>query len=211
MPWRKMRANKRGHMTEECLLCAALANSASQSPQPCNRPIFETDLFTVMPAVGPLLPGHVMAVSKHHFPSLASMGELGIKGYLHLVDALRAKWPHLMVNVLETEHGGIGAVGPGPCVVHTHVNLLPNACQYANVLEGHLTLLNKTTDLRDLERVQGSYFFMKVESDVVVYTGANGQSQLVRRLIALAEGRDDWNWAIFSQDEWLDETNHMWR
>lgn len=165
----------------------------------------------VFPAVGPLFPGHVMVVSREHFPSLATMGINGLTQYRHLTDLLRTKYPTMTSDLLEIEHGGVESQTVGPCISHTHVNLIPFGRRFAAVLDGKVPLLSRSCNMLDVLSVTGPYFFVRCGDDVAIYQDSVGQSQLVRRLIGEACDRTDWNWVIFPQDAWINETLAMWK
>lgn len=199
-------------MDEQCALCEAIEDSLKDPGKRalCNTPIVENDLFVILPSVGPLFPGHIMAVSKHHYPSLAAMGHLGVDAYLDVLELLRKRSPRLLDLLLETEHGGVSGGRAGPCIVHTHVNLIPGATKFAGILDGTLPLMEVSQDLHSLIGVGESYFFTRTGEETRFYSGLTGESQLVRRLIATAQNRDDWNWAIFEKEPWIVETLRMW-
>ena len=63
-----------------CALCSAVADATRYTePFLYNSKLFESDRFVVVPSLGPLVPGHVMIVSKEHRESLASVGPAALK------------------------------------------------------------------------------------------------------------------------------------
>lgn len=199
-----------GAVGDGCLLCEALKDSTSDAPEVWNRVILDTTMFSVLPAIGPLVPGHVMVVSKTHHPSLAAMGMPGLNGYEEVLTALRDRWPHLTNDLLEAEHGGVPAVKAGPCIIHTHINILPLASNYLNILDKELSVVCEGSKLSTILERKSPYFLMRSGSLLRLYDGRGGQSQLVRRAISELQGRVDWNWAIYPREDWIRETVAMW-
>lgn len=193
----------------QCLLCDALTNGATPEAEAFNRPLFESDEYVVIPALGPLLPGHVMVVSKRHFASLASMGPGGIASYEKIFEELRRLWPEFMYDALEAEHGGVTSVKNGPCIMHTHVNIIPGAGRFLKILDGKLPRLD-IKDLSSISDVTTPYFYMRANGETVLYNGNQGQSQIVRRLILERLNQDDWNWAVYPRMDMVNETIKLW-
>jgi ATP adenylyltransferase len=109
-----------------CALCVAVRDATWDTPSFLyNRKLLETDQFVVLPSVGPLVPGHVMVVSKTHSYSLSSMGADAVSEYDALAARLRTA-PFLRNGVpLEAEHGSTADDKAGACVIHTHVHWVP--------------------------------------------------------------------------------------
>ena len=77
-------------MNEDCRLCATVAGrQATYSRRNIeNTILLKTQNFIVVPALGPLISGHVLIVSTLHFPSIASMGIEAIVEYEKIVGLL---------------------------------------------------------------------------------------------------------------------------
>lgn len=64
-------------MKEECTLCRIVDERRGAQRPLYDTHLLETPTFVVIPAVGPVRPGHVMVVSRSHIPNLASMAPTG--------------------------------------------------------------------------------------------------------------------------------------
>src|SRR5260370_20018224 len=93
-------------MASDCTLCKVVdAGLVNQ------RPVYDTQLtgttsFLVIPAVGPVRPGHVMVVSRSHVSNLASMPSAALVEYNELVRTVSRDDAHGLRDVLDAEHGG---------------------------------------------------------------------------------------------------------
>lgn len=114
--------------TDDCALCRALGRDtclADSFPRPENTPLMVTEQFVVIPCIGPLAIGHVMVVSRKHFPSLAAMGPNAVREYDTIVAAVKGMDAYQGTNLLEAEHGATESDSGGACVSHTHLQLIP--------------------------------------------------------------------------------------
>jgi hypothetical protein len=140
------------------------------------------------------------------------MGTDAIEQYEGVLAKLGAMAPALMVDTLETEHGGTRADNnSSPCILHTHVNIIPSFGRFSNILDRVLPLISVTRDLKTVSSISEPYVFVRrVGSEARIYSAKNSQPQMVRRLICAQLHRDDWNWAVFPQDAWIEQTIGLW-
>jgi len=70
-------ARPQGLDDPRCVFCEVLEEPTSPAmpPHSYNTLLTSSDHFVVLPALGPLVKGHVLVVSRAHMPSLASLGE----------------------------------------------------------------------------------------------------------------------------------------
>jgi ATP adenylyltransferase len=192
-----------------CALCVAAAD-ATRSEQPFlhNQKLLETPRFVVLPSVGPLVPGHVMVVSKVHYQSLASMGAEAVLEYERLAARLR-KAPFLSDgDPLEAEHGSTVNDKAGACVIHTHVHWLPGMGRFWNEFAQKLSPRSET-DLLDLSG-DASYIFARGRSQQAIFYADGLRSQTVRRILCELMDRDDIDWMQARRLDWVKETVEAW-
>jgi diadenosine tetraphosphate (Ap4A) HIT family hydrolase len=195
-----------------CVFCRALEEPAN----PDMRPIYNTHLgsserFVILPALGPLVRGHVLVVSRAHLPSLASMGPRAIQEFEDVGEQVRANYASVGTNLLEAEHGATLADTGGGCIAHTHINLIPELGHLHNILSGILQLLDVPPPLTNLSTVQLPYILMKRGDSFAIYDATQVPSQLVRRVVCRYLGREDWDWAAFPRHNLVNDTIDLWK
>ncbi len=99
----------------------------------------------------------------------------------------------------------------GPCIVHAHVNLIPGFGHLYNLLDDALPLLASIDDLGEIADMTKPYILMRRPSaNARIYGAENASSQLVRKMLCTRFGREDWDWGVFSNDVWINETIKLW-
>ena len=197
--------------TRVCSLCVAVADAArSEQPFLCNRKLIETREFVVLPSLGPLVPGHVMVVSKAHCASLAAMSEHAIDEYESLAARLR-RAPFLRENdPLEAEHGSTADEKAGACVIHTHVHWLPGMGRFLEEFKQRLAL-RPEADLLEVGRNGGPYIFARAGAAQAVFHARGLRSQTIRRILCDLMDRDDADWMQAPRLDWIEETVRAWQ
>jgi diadenosine tetraphosphate (Ap4A) HIT family hydrolase len=198
-------------MAEDCTLCRVVDQRlAGQRPLYDTR-LLETPSFVVIPALGPVWPGHVMVVSRSHIPNLASMPRVGVVEYDELVRTVSRMDSHGLFDVLEAEHGGAEGERGGACIIHVHVNLIPRAGSFVDMFDGELPLQDVDQSLNTLNPGAAPYILLRNSRDVRLYTARKAPSQLIRRALVAKLGREDWDWAVFPHHDVVEATVRMWR
>lgn len=192
-----------------CALCRAVNEEAIEVRRVYDTHILSSDSFVVIPAVGPITPGHVMVVSRSHAPNLAALGRATIQEYESLVESM-AKHPQLGNELLEAEHGASGNESGGACITHAHVNLIPGFSHLADVLDGNLPRLEVDHDLQTLEPAAAPYILLRGHDVVRLFKAQAVPSQLIRRVLFEKVGRDDWDWAVYPNHSVVEQTLKLW-
>ena len=193
-----------------CALCVAVSEAMSRAETPVhNKRLLETSQFIVLPSVGPLVPGHVMVVSKGHFASLASMGVDGIREYESVAGRLRGA-PFLRDgNALETEHGSAEDDKAGACVIHTHVHWIPGMGQFWGEF-GEGLALRPEKCLQEVGVSGGAYIFARARGGQAFFEARGLRSQTIRRILCDLVDRDDTDWMQALRLNWVEETVKAW-
>jgi hypothetical protein len=196
---------------EHCRLCRALHNPfASGVLRPVDTPLFSTATFVILPALGPLVPGHALAVSRKHYDRLASMPTDTIVEYDTLVRSLR-RLPNVSENLLEAEHGPTAECSAGGCVTHTHINLLPGCGDWSDLLESGLPTLKIMDDLTDLRDVKEPYILLRGNSGPAkLLMAAEAAPQEIRRALCRRLKIANWDWRTDARDELINKTIEFW-
>lgn len=197
-----------------CDLCAAIVDSQNPEGQrePFNTPLAESARFVVLPSIGPLVPGHIMVVSREHYPNLASMGREAIREYEDLARHLSELPIYDRATVLEAESGSVHGESAGGCIIHTHIQWIPDFATHADIFDAVLRLVHRGSSLEDLISAPQPYILVRAAlSDLRVYSPEGLRSQAIRRALSARVGRDDWDWGAFPRWVWIEETLRMWR
>jgi diadenosine tetraphosphate (Ap4A) HIT family hydrolase len=198
-------------MTCMCALCLAVADAArNEQPFLYNRKLVETRQFLVLPSLGPLVPGHVMVVSKTHCTSLAAMGADAIEEYESLAVRLRGAPLLRGSNPLEAEHGSTADDKAGACVIHTHVHWLPGMGHFLEEFKQRLSLRTER-GLLDLGSNGGPYIFARAGAIQAVFHAHGLRSQTIRRVLCDLMDRDDTDWVQAPRLDWVEETVRAWQ
>ncbi|MCA1706969.1 MAG: hypothetical protein LC808_28365, partial [Actinobacteria bacterium] len=192
-----------------CVFCGIWSDHEEGAPrEPCDTPLADLGPFFLLPALGPLVAGHVLVVGKTHAASLAALGPHAIEEYERIADCGRER---LGSELLEAEHGSDGAHPGGACIDHVHVALIPGRGLAVTMLDGQLPLLTNEGPLASVLPVDRPYVFLRGNGRLRVFDGAGVPSQLVRREIARLDGHEEWDWALFDRSDLLEESVAIWQ
>jgi diadenosine tetraphosphate (Ap4A) HIT family hydrolase len=200
-------------MIPECILCNAIEESvgARGRVRERNTELYRSSHFTVMPAVGPLVRGHVLAVSSRHEISLLAMSLDEKRDYEDLVQGFREAF-RSDGGMLEAEHGPLDGDFGGSCIVHTHINLIPTLGEMENVLDGVLPLIAEGTSLANIGKPSHPYILVRGRSERIrVFDSTNAPCQMVRRKLCARLGLDEWDWSVEPRNHLITSTIQLWR
>lgn len=194
-----------------CEFCERLiANSRAHPSRPWYdfNVLLETDSFVAVPALGSIVPGYLLVVSKKHVPSMAHLSEdelSNLNEFLEQIIQVQTKhWEHPVVF----EHGGCSDNRhlAGSCISHAHWhvvpgpwNLIPSDIEFNEVTSftEFARQYNKNVGYLYFQR-DGMNYFAEVETV---------RSQLFRRELARIAGKpDEWDYLAFPFFENIQET-----
>jgi len=194
-----------------CALCVAVADAArSKEPFLYNIKLAETDNFVVLPSLGPLVPGHVMVVSKTHCASLSSMGADAIEEYESLAARLRHAPLLRGSDALEAEHGSTADDKAGACVIHTHVHWIPGVGRFLEEFQRRLSLRAEARLVELISKAE-PYIFARAGAIQVIFHARGLPSQTIRRILCELMDRDDTDWMQAPRLDWIEETVKAWQ
>jgi hypothetical protein len=165
-----------------------------------------SDNFLIVPALGPLVVGHVLAISTEHTAGLQYLSTEVQQGYQQLSTKLRKYCARFGDTVLEAEHGAHDRSVRGPCIRHTHVHVLPTLANATKIFD----------ERSNLERVHGasntigSYVWINSGSRGKIYDASRVIGQEIRRSVGEYLGIVDWDWAINPNVKLIAETIKYW-
>jgi len=173
-----------------------------------DRPVFETEMFVAVPALGQLVAGYLLLIPREHIFSMAQLplDRLQLLEWFrnHAGDALEDRWGRPILF----EHGACSDNQPaGACVAHAHWHIVP----------GDFDLLFPTQSFRSVrsfkefaEKTRGVEPYLYFEDQAgcgYILDESNPPSQFFRRRLAIAIGRPGaWDYAAFPFFENIRET-----
>jgi len=164
------------------------------------RFIRESPNLVAFPALGEIVPGHVLVSTKSHY---LSMGHLTIELYKELEDFLLqaedAVSKAFNSPVVLFEHGAVSSSKRGGCCLdHAHIHLVPASVDIRARLRSLYQELRikELVELQEFRKKGSSYlFFQGVTRERFAYDAAIVPSQMLRRLVCMELGVNErWDW-----------------
>lgn len=191
-----------------CALCRAVGGGSSEVRRVYDTHLACSESFVVLPAVGPIVAGHVMVVSRTHAPNLAAMGPRVIAEYNDFVQSISHR-PGFS-ELLEGEHGASADSTGGACITHCHVNLIPGFANLIHNLQLDLPRFDLDCELRNLSVDSAPYILLRADKRVLSFRAESVPSQLIRRVLFAKIGRQDWDWAAYPNLNVVNQTLELW-
>lgn len=164
-----------------------------------NRIISESKNFVLIPAIGQLIKGHVMIVSKKHFTSISSLSEDLVYELTEFFNVVKQKISDIYSNnIVFFEHGVPNDIGcNGGCgVYHLHLHCLP-VYSNNNILVDLLgdESFNRINDFSGLLNSYRSYLLI-IDNNKKFFVKEIEwlESQFMRKYIASKLQIEDWDW-----------------
>lgn len=147
----------------------------------------------IIPALGPLVVGHVLVISTEHTAGLQYLSAEVQQGYRRLSAKLRQYCARFGDTVLEAEHGAHDGSARGPCIRHTHIHILPGLGNAAGIFGNRPSLEDVS---RSSSNSVDSYLWVNDGSYNAVYDTSRAIGQEIRQAVGEYLRIDDWDWAI---------------
>lgn len=192
-----------------CKLCGIIPNPFSFGDlRPCDTPFHTSKSFLTTPALAPLCLGHGMIISRQHFASLLSMDFYLRAEFETICSALSEVWPNQ--SLIFAEHGASLADETGPCIAHTHVNVIPYVPDNLLLLESYGHKLIAAGALEFFPKMRDSYFLIGRNGNWFLYDTENAPSQYIRQLLFRHYNLPHWDWRLFRNEELERKTLKEW-
>jgi len=176
-----------------------------------NKALLKTDNFFVIPALGPLVEGHILVISKTHFDCLASMGYEINSEYNDLIRNLSQHQSFDNNDFLEFEHGSKGEEAAGASIIHCHVHILPNLGHLHNILDDELPQIPFADGFNSMFSISRPHIWIRRNiSEFKCYLAENLPSQFLRRKITHRLGNNEWDWRKYPHRKWVETTVNEW-
>jgi len=192
-------------MSECCRLGAQIDNR--------DEILFRTNNFTVTPALGQIgIEGYCLICSNEHFIGMGDMpASLDSELEAILSKTLDVISNHYSPRVVVFEHGPrLRCNTGGSCLEHAHFHIVPTGVDILGFLSKHF----KPESIKGLERlreiyrfVRNSYLFLETqERKRFVFEVQQVPSQYIRQIIAVGEGKNEWDWRKYPDYETFKKT-----
>ncbi|WP_319479736.1 HIT family protein [uncultured Draconibacterium sp.] len=173
--------------------------------------LYENEYFVVVPAKGPITEGHVLIVSKSHDLSLLCVKKEQKRIFVEVLNKI-AGIENFYGDFLFFEHGSYNDSMGGKTIDHTHIHVIPNYSQYANVLDGTYLLKEKIC-ISEIPNtcLHYPYLLIGTQKEIQIYEGADVKSQEIRIKIAENNPKVIPNWQDEENINVVKKTINMWK
>lgn len=191
-----------------CPLCRAANNQAIfMDGVNVNSILGSSGNLLIIPALGPLVVGHVLVISTDHSAGLQYLSEETQRDYRRLSARLRQYCARIGDTVLEAEHGARDDSVRGPCIRHTHVHILPGLGDAAEMFDQRINLEGAR---RNNSSSVDSYLWINAGNRETIYDASRVIGQEIRQTVGEYLRIDDWDWAIAPKVALIGLTTEYW-
>lgn len=206
-------------MTDTCKTCPycrgipGVGVSPPAKPRtPFDQVLYKAPEIVLTPALGMLVPGMFLIISRSHRYSFASFGEKSLTDIDSHIQRIINWLQPIFGEYLIFEHGASSTQteSHGGCIMHAHLHLFPTARETAaKVLEAlSWEMLESISQLSDVGDIP--YALLGLNKQYFLSKSVSLPSQWIRKVVAESLGTSKhWDWgAYFGSDE-LKETIAM--
>jgi diadenosine tetraphosphate (Ap4A) HIT family hydrolase len=184
------------------------AFSRRYGSDPRGRTVFETQNFKVLPSLGQIVEGHVLVVPVRHYTALADMPSPLTEEVADLADHVRIALSANYGSCLLFEHGSRGVCSGGCGIYHAHLHAVPlrEESEPVSLLKERFGYrkLGSIGDIASESNGTDSYLYYEdLHSNRYIFDVEYLPSQYMRRLMAEALGKDEWDWRKCGREEAL--------
>jgi diadenosine tetraphosphate (Ap4A) HIT family hydrolase len=190
----------------ECVFCSS---SLVASRSPFDEVVAEAEAGILLPALGMMVEGYFLAVTREHCLSLAHSSPQLIERMYQWVDFLTEVLSPEFGNYLVVEHGSCSGSSSGACIDHAHLHLVPIADALGPILLADSKM--SWLEIKDLGSIAGphprGYVSLQLDGRLWISENPSIPSQWLRRRIAALLGQEVWDWAIDPGEKALHDTS----
>lgn len=193
---------------QDCPFCAS---NLQASTAPHDQILWQNGLICVLPPLGSLTLGHLLVIARSHVVSMAQLGNPALRELDATLSNLRSTLRGKFGEYLMFEHGTSPLSPSGPCIAHAHIHLFPLADKMCGQLISAMPWLSLPSYEVLGQYHHSEYAYLQVGMDHFVYPNPQIESQWIRRKVAQALNRDDWDYCLTQGEKELDGTIRMFR
>lgn len=208
-------------MAEDCTFCAEVLGAPHKSNYSkligdftAGRILWRGELTSIFPSLGPIVNNHLLLVPNKHIFSYAHASPETIFEVERVLKRLKQFFSDDTNDFFVFEHGAHCLSGPeyndrrqrirsGACTDHAHLHIIPSVSAYriTEKLTQLPSFIEKLTlpSLNDLSKINfGDRVYISTTSDIEdglnIFLFDQLPSQLMRQLISVITGNNDWDW-----------------
>lgn len=194
-----------------CIFCDIINQINLLSNPVENTVIYEDDFFIIVPALGPLYPGHTLIISKEHVTSISNMSKDSITKCYELMARIKA-FLNQFPCILFSEHGACDEYeAAGACIIHAHIQCIPLSDEFDFSNIELFVTEDKVNSYFDILNWNKPYLYINHNGIEKIYLSEAVPSQLIRKMIYASKGRTDWDWRNNRKDDMIKETLELWK
>ncbi|MBP7694110.1 MAG: methyltransferase domain-containing protein [Anaerolineales bacterium] len=169
--------------------------------------LWELPDFVLVPALGSLVPGYLMLVTKRHVPSMAHLSVLERQALQQAVRQVAARQAEHWAPPVIFEHGACDdEARAGSCITHAHWHLVPSRWPLRQA-DRHWEPIESFESLAAVRPLSTSYFFVADDTGLYWSLATRAPSQYFRRSLAQVLGQAEaWDYAVFPFYDHMRET-----
>jgi diadenosine tetraphosphate (Ap4A) HIT family hydrolase len=203
-------------MDDQCSICPFCQGIPGVGPTPVSTPktpfdviLYETREVVLAPALGMIVPGSLLVISKDHLNSFANFGSQALAELHTDVNRIIQWLQPIFGEYLVFEHGASATqtYPHGGCIIHAHFHLFPTAKETGPMILDAFSWQELKT-LAELSNAKDcSYCLLRLAEHYYFSDSPNLPSQWIRRIVVSSITTDrHWDWGVdFGQEE-LQET-----
>jgi hypothetical protein len=201
----KMKAQ--GNICSYCINIPGVGPSPPSVPENLfNRPIGEGANVVIVPALGMLVPGSFLAISKEHIFSFAHFSRMELESLEAYMRLLTSSLEPLFGEYLIFEHGASELethVPHGGCITHAHFHLFPVADKAGDWIRKLLPFESLPNLASIANNTHHTYALLGIKNNYYISKSPSLPSQWIRRVIVDCLGiSNHWDWGVeFGLDE----------
>jgi len=169
--------------------------------------LYQTPNFIVVPDIAPIVEGHLLIISKKHYPCYGKLEQ----NYFHELIELKEKISKFLArhyqNPLFFEHGPAVSKHAGCCIDHAHLHCLPINIDLTSSIyhKLHKIRINSIEEICKYSVQNISYLYYETnKKDKFIYPLSGDfsvlPSQYLRKVIASKLNLPQWNWRDIISD-----------
>ena len=182
-----------------CIFCEIDTNKIE------NTIIEETKYFKITPAVGSLVEGYLLIISKRHITSMSQLNDNELKEYLLIIEKYRTVFKEIYGKFpIIFEHGTVDETkSSSSSVIHAHTHIVNhNYLDESSLLKA--LNFSKINNILDFKEINKNYiFYINPQNTNYITFKFKPISQMMRILIAKdlnIEHKYDWTKDIFMEN-----------
>lgn len=152
----------------------------------------------IIPALGMMVPGYFLAVTKSHAHSVSELAAPELASFYGWAVERCREWSPLFGEYFIVEHGSCPGARSGSCIDHAHLHLVPLASEVGSaILNSSDVVWRNLPGAEDLAGLRGrGYVSIYLQDQLFVADDVRLPSQWLRRVIAKELGLSVWDWAL---------------